>query len=98
MLSTILCPVDGSDHADRAVALAADLADRYGAALTFLHVLPNHLSLEQLERFASHAHLRDIVNEEIENINAHIVGAVGPYADIYVPPASMEVVRKDSKN
>lgn len=39
MIKTILVPVDGSDHADRAVELAADLAAKYGATLELYHVL-----------------------------------------------------------
>lgn len=39
MIKTILAPVDGSEHADQAVRLAADLASRYGAPLHLFHVL-----------------------------------------------------------
>jgi len=39
MIKTILVPVDGSDHADRAVELGADLAAKYGATLELYHVL-----------------------------------------------------------
>lgn len=48
MIQTILVPIDGSGHADRAVELGTDLASRYGAQLHFFHVLleggiPEHL-------------------------------------------------------
>lgn len=39
MINTILVPVDGSTHADKAVAFAADLASKYDAKLHLLHVL-----------------------------------------------------------
>lgn len=39
MLQHILVAVDGSDHANKAVDLAADLAKRYQADLTILHVM-----------------------------------------------------------
>lgn len=48
MIKTILAPIDGSEHADQAVKLAADLASKYGAELHLFHVLleggvPEHL-------------------------------------------------------
>lgn len=39
MVETILVPTDGSEHADKAVAFAADIAVRYGAGMVLLHVL-----------------------------------------------------------
>ncbi len=39
MIQRILVPVDGSEHARRALELASDLAGRYGASLTVMHVL-----------------------------------------------------------
>jgi len=41
MVETILVPTDGSDHADKAVAFAGDIASKYGAAIILLHVLTN---------------------------------------------------------
>ncbi len=52
----VLAAVDGSEHALRAVRLAADLAARYGATLDLLHVLTDTRSgriprgLEEYER------------------------------------------------
>ncbi len=39
MIKRILVPVDGSEHATRAVELGSDLAARYHASLTLLHVV-----------------------------------------------------------
>ena len=41
MLKKILVPVDGSDHSIKAVELAAELAAKFGAEITLLHVLMN---------------------------------------------------------
>jgi nucleotide-binding universal stress UspA family protein len=39
MIKTILVPTDGSDHANKAATLAADIAEKYGARLVLLHVM-----------------------------------------------------------
>ena len=39
MVETILVPTDGSDHAEKAVAFAADIARKHGAGIVLLHVL-----------------------------------------------------------
>ncbi len=38
MLNTILAATDGSEHADKAIELATDMAAKYGAKLVILHV------------------------------------------------------------
>lgn len=40
MFSKILVPIDGSQHADKAIRYAADLSKRYGSKLLLLHVVP----------------------------------------------------------
>ena len=39
MFKTLVVATDGSDHADKAVAVAGDLAAKYSANMTLLHVL-----------------------------------------------------------
>lgn len=39
MFNRILVPVDGSRHATRAVEVAADIAQKYGAELVLMHVM-----------------------------------------------------------
>ena len=41
MIERLLVPVDGSEHANRAVDLAGDLATKYAARVTLLHVMTN---------------------------------------------------------
>lgn len=45
MLERIVAAIDGSENADHALALAADLAARYGAVLTLLTVVPTPVAL-----------------------------------------------------
>ena len=39
MIKTIIVPTDGSDHAGKAIDLAADIAGKYGARVVVLHTL-----------------------------------------------------------
>lgn len=57
MFSRILVPVDGSDHARKAVAVAADLAQKYGAELVLFHVLLRHQLTDELRHAAEVEHL-----------------------------------------
>ena len=40
LIKRILVPVDGSEHADRALDYALDLAEKYNASIEILNVLP----------------------------------------------------------
>lgn len=52
MFKTILVPTDGSDHANKAVRIAGDMAGKYDADLILLHVLlRGHLN-EGLQQYA----------------------------------------------
>lgn len=52
MITNIIVPTDGSDHADKACALAGDIASKYGASVTILHVLLSDFSLDQVQKLA----------------------------------------------
>lgn len=49
MIKTILVPTDGSDHATKAVELAADIAVKYGARLVLLHSLLRHTTAAEIK-------------------------------------------------
>ena len=61
MFTHLLVPVDGSEHANRAVLAAADLVRCYEAKLTLMHVLSTTGSLavpEELEAYSKLEHIR----------------------------------------
>jgi nucleotide-binding universal stress UspA family protein len=52
-MKNILVALDGSEPASRALALAADLAVRYGSTLHLVHVMPRPMAVsEGLKEFA----------------------------------------------
>lgn len=82
MFKTILCPIDGSGHADKALDLAIDMASRHEARLVLFHVLlPGYT--EELSHFA-----------EVEGLSKKVLPAMDlmksrdPMIDISRPLAS----------
>jgi nucleotide-binding universal stress UspA family protein len=57
MLTTILVPTDGSDHAAKALALASDIALKYGSKVVLLHVLLRGEAEGELRRMAEVEHM-----------------------------------------
>ena len=57
MIKTILVPIDGSDHSNKAVVLAADIAEKYDAKLVMMNVLGRGPLPESLRRLAEVEHL-----------------------------------------
>jgi len=55
----VLIPVDGSEHSDKAVRLAADIAAKYGAKLTLLHVLISGRVPDNLRKLSDKAGRRE---------------------------------------
>jgi nucleotide-binding universal stress UspA family protein len=51
MIKKILVPVDGSEHAKKAVTYAADLALKYDAKVYLLHVVPESKVPEGLDKY-----------------------------------------------
>ena len=56
MIRSILVPLDGSGFADKALALASDLAAKYGASLELLHVITGQ-NLGAMQHFAEIEHI-----------------------------------------
>ena len=59
MLKKILIATDGSEHANKAVAIGADIASKYDAEVVLVHVLMHHEAPEDLTRLAQIEHLTD---------------------------------------
>lgn len=69
MFKHLLVPVDGSAHAGRALDIAGDLAMRYGAKVTLLHVLTHSGSYRvppELKAYEQIEHLRVTEHDLVE--------------------------------
>lgn len=76
MFTHLLVPVDGSEHAKRAVQAAADLAQRYDAKLTLIHVLSQAGSLEapaELKAYSELEHIRITERDVIQSAGNEIL-------------------------
>lgn len=69
MFKTILCPIDGSDHANKALTISIDLAKKYDARLRLLHVLLRNVDARELKRFAEIEGLTRPVASEINRLS-----------------------------
>lgn len=77
-IEKVLVAVDGSDHAQKAVALAADIAAKHGADLLLVHVLLRQELPRDLQRIAEAEHLT-----EKDSPRGRPAAAVGlPIADL----------------
>ena len=68
MFKKILCPTDGSGHANKALNLAIDLVDKYDAELVILHVPQPSANVSALKRFAEVEGLAPQVNTEMDRL------------------------------
>jgi len=63
---TVLAAVDGSAQATKTVAVAADVAKRYGAKLVVLHVVPPIFEGRERDQLAKLAHMEHMERTEYE--------------------------------
>jgi nucleotide-binding universal stress UspA family protein len=68
MITRIIVPTDGSDHAAKACELAGDIAAKYDAEVTILHVLMSDASIDQLQAVAETYGADDDVKAEIREL------------------------------
>lgn len=76
MVNVVLAATDGSDHARKAVSLAADLAKKYGANLIALHVTsPSWMERipEDLRSYARSEHMEATEREILESVGRQIL-------------------------
>ncbi|MGJ3263006.1 MAG: universal stress protein [Salinarimonas sp.] len=70
MISTIVVAVDGSEHQDAVVALAAEIAEARGARLVLAHALLRAVPYGELYAVAERLGFLDRVKEELDQASA----------------------------
>lgn len=98
MFERILLPVDGSEHSRRAVAIAGDLARRYGAEVVVLHAREHELTWGadiDIESAEEARRLVDDLVRELKDAGAAARGEVVrvPIGD--VPRAILDVTKAE---
>ena len=74
MFKHIVCAVDGSDHALKAAELASDLAEKYGAQLTFLTVAKELEVTEEVKRFMQVENLTGSPQYVVDEMTDRVLG------------------------
>lgn len=70
MISTIVVAVDGSEHQDAVLALAAELAETHGARLVLAHALLRAVPYGELYELAERHGFLDTVRAELDQASA----------------------------
>jgi nucleotide-binding universal stress UspA family protein len=88
MTHKILVPLDGSDHAAKALDIALDMAMARGAALVLVHVLLRDAEPEELKRLARLEPLPEADRRQLEKVaplSSTAMAVAADYARITVP-------------
>jgi len=92
MINKILCALDGSTHADKALNFAIEIAKRFDAKLILFHVLLRNLDPEDIRRFTQIEGMsKEAVAEvkRLQNVDSRI--EVGHPYDVKGIPSNMLV-------
>lgn len=76
-MKTILVAIDGSNHSNRAVTLASDIATKYDAKLLMLHVIDNR-PLSEEERRLAEAEYSDRIKSRLMKMDVMDARTMGP--------------------
>jgi len=99
MIKTIVVATDGSNHANRAIALGSEIASKFGARVVLVHALLHDAGSDTLRSLANRRELtkaqRDLLdNYEIDMQTAMIGAGMAGYGPF---PAPLEVLQPIGK-
>lgn len=95
MIKTILVPIDGSSHANKALDLAADLAEKYSAKLILLHVLLRHTSIDDVMTLCKDLKASESIMKNLERTvdSVYAAAASSPYGGAVSIPIPEDTLR-----
>ena len=94
MISTIILPTDGSDHANRAVEMAGEIAAKFGARVVVVQALLHHASTTDLRTICEQTGVAPQLVQKIDELeNAMLEAAAAAYAPVPVP-VPPDILRK----
>lgn len=95
MIKKIIVPTDGSEHANKALDLAADLAEKYSAEIILLHVRLRDQTVFDLLGLAKNLQADAAIIEKLEELtDASVQAAASAYEGIISIPAPDDVIEK----
>lgn len=99
MIKTILVPTDGSGHAKKALDLATDLAQKYGARMVVLHVLLRHASEADIETLCKENAMTEALREKLAALRKSSVAiAASAYEGVPLSTAVPDDILNDVGN
>jgi len=95
MIKKIIVPTDGSDHANKALDLAADLASTYDSEIIVLHILLRYQSVFDLLRLSQSLPADKTLTDRLEELgDASVQAAASAYEGIVSIPAPDDIVQE----
>ena len=86
MIKTIIVPTDGSQHANNAIELAAEIAAKFDARLVILQVLLHHTSTGDLRALCKEVGAGADIVEKLDRLDdAMVEASAAAYGPVPLP-------------
>ena len=94
MIKTIVVATDGSNHAEKAIATAGEIAGKFGARVVVVHTMLSGASSAQLRKLANRKALTKDQRDLLDNYEADVLMAMSGagMAPMTVVPAPAELL------
>ena len=86
MIKTIVVPTDGSAHANKAIGLAAEIAEKFDARLVIMHVLLRHASETDIEALCAENKMPVSLAKKFKDLRENYLQIVASYYEAGAMP------------